>query len=56
MASRRDFLSALMNENNIKDVNDDIENITLKYLMWIPLITSLTLLFFGKIMINKIII
>lgn len=49
MASRRDFLSALLNENSIRDVNDDIENTALKYVMWIPIVTSLALLSFGKV-------
>lgn len=47
MTTRRDFLSALLNEEISKDQHDDIEAITLKYILWFPVITTLSLLFFG---------
>lgn len=46
---RREFLSALLDENDLSDVNDDIEKTTFYYIMWSPAVISITLLCFGEI-------
>jgi hypothetical protein len=46
--SRRDFFSALLDEKSLKDTSDEIESSALQYVMWIPIITTLALLFVGE--------
>lgn len=48
MSSRREFLSALLNENEINSAKDDIEKTTLKYILLVPAITLLIFLCCGK--------
>lgn len=51
---RREFLSALLDENDLRDVNDDIEKTTFYYIMWSPAVISITLLCFGEIIFENI--